>query len=125
MRPHRATLLRPSSVGLRIRKPGLPMPAAEWFEFSSFSPSAGIRSQIQEIRRKAKLALIKEVALASGRRPIHRPSLLAGRQPGAPRGISQGNAGTGLTTSSNFVGNSAGTSLGFEPRNTLAMIGAL
>jgi hypothetical protein len=24
------------------------MPAAEWFEFSSFSPSAGIRSQIQE-----------------------------------------------------------------------------
>jgi hypothetical protein len=42
------------------------MPAAEWFEFSSFSPSAGIRSQIQEIRRKAKLALIKEVA-AKGR----------------------------------------------------------
>jgi hypothetical protein len=37
------------------------MPAAEWFEFSSFSPSAGIRLQIQEIRRKAKLALIKEV----------------------------------------------------------------
>src|SRR5215467_13994757 len=66
MRPHPAGLLRPSSVGLRIRKPGLPMPAAEWFEFSSFSPSAGIRSQIQEIRRKAKLALIKEVALASG-----------------------------------------------------------
>src|SRR5262249_37404988 len=62
MRPHRATLLRSSSFGLRIRKPGLPMPAAEWFEFSSFSPSAGIRSQIQEIRRKAKLALIKEVA---------------------------------------------------------------
>src|SRR5262249_20517198 len=30
-----------------------------------------------------------------------------------------------LTTSSNFVGNSAGTSLGFEPRNTLATIGAL
>jgi hypothetical protein len=29
-----------------------------------------------------------------------------------------------LTTSSNFVGNSAGTSLGFEPRNTLATIGA-
>src|SRR5262245_5910072 len=53
MRPHRATLLRSSSFGLRIRKPGLPMPEAEWFEFSSFSPSAGIRSQIQEIRRKA------------------------------------------------------------------------
>src|SRR5215467_2328560 len=51
MRPHPAGLLRPSSVGLRIRKPGLPMPAAEWFEFSSFSPSAGIRSQIQEIRQ--------------------------------------------------------------------------
>src|SRR5262249_2945448 len=30
-----------------------------------------------------------------------------------------------LTTSSNFVGNSAGTSPGFEPRNTLATIGAL
>src|SRR5262249_20011547 len=30
-----------------------------------------------------------------------------------------------LTTSSNFVGNSAGTSLGFAPRNTLATIGAL
>src|SRR2546426_9815718 len=68
MRPHPAGLLRPSSVGLRIRKPGLPMPAAEWFEFSSFSPGAGIRSQIQEIRRKAKLALIKKVALASGQR---------------------------------------------------------
>jgi len=27
------------------------MPAAEWFEFSSFSPSAGLRSQIQEIRQ--------------------------------------------------------------------------
>src|SRR5262245_39506066 len=67
MRPHPAGLLRPSAVGLRIRKPSLPMPAAEWFEFSSFSPSAGIRSQIQEIRRKAKPgALIKEVALASG-----------------------------------------------------------
>src|SRR5262249_51704595 len=30
-----------------------------------------------------------------------------------------------LATSTNFVGNSAGTSLGFEPRNTLATIGAL
>src|SRR5215831_17602300 len=38
MRPRRAALPRPSLVGLRIRKPGLPMPAAEWFEFSSFSP---------------------------------------------------------------------------------------
>src|SRR5262245_11141515 len=47
MRPHRATLLRSSSFGLRIRKPGLPMPAAEWFEFSSFSPSAGIRSTVR------------------------------------------------------------------------------
>ena len=51
MRPHPAGLLRSSSVGLRIRKLGLPMPAAEWFEFSSFSPSADIRSQIQEIRQ--------------------------------------------------------------------------
>src|SRR5262249_61490802 len=49
MRPHRAGLLRPNSVGLRIRKLGLPMPAAEWFELSSFSPSAGIRSQIQRL----------------------------------------------------------------------------
>jgi hypothetical protein len=38
------------------------MPAAEWFEFSGFSPSASIR----KYRRKAKLALIKEVA-AKGR----------------------------------------------------------
>ena len=30
-----------------------------------------------------------------------------------------------FTTSSNFVGNSAGTSPGFEPRSTLATIGAL
>src|SRR5215470_4764579 len=62
MRLHRAALLRPRSVGLRIRKPGLPIPAVEWFQFSSCSPSAGIRSQIQEMTRKAKLApLIKEV----------------------------------------------------------------
>src|SRR5262249_14484095 len=94
MRPHRAGLLRPSSVGLRIRKPGLPMPAAEWFEFSSFSPSAGIRSQIQEIRQKAisngwitaacqlwmKLALIKEVALASGQKKTPPPLLRARRE---------------------------------------------
>jgi hypothetical protein len=67
------------------------MPAAEWFEFSSFSPSAGIRSQIQEIRRKAipngwitaacqlwmKLALIKEVALASGQKKTPPPLLPA------------------------------------------------
>src|SRR5215831_6227158 len=43
MRPHPSALLRPSSVGLRIRKPGLPMPAAEWFEFSSFSPKRATR----------------------------------------------------------------------------------
>src|SRR5262245_47528255 len=43
MRPHPSALLRPSSVGLRIRKPGLPMPAAEWFEFSSFSPKRAAR----------------------------------------------------------------------------------
>src|SRR5215472_17400307 len=68
MRPHRATLLRSSSFGLRIRKPGLPMPAAEWFEFSSFSPSAGIRSQIQEIRqiRRACEAMAVRAAALRG-----------------------------------------------------------
>src|SRR5262245_31427945 len=33
--------------------------------FQVFSPSAGIRAQIQEIRQEAKLTLIKEVALAA------------------------------------------------------------
>ena len=44
------------------------MPAAEWFEFSSFSPSAGIRSQIQEIRqiRRACEAMAVRVAALRG-----------------------------------------------------------
>src|SRR5262249_1706535 len=43
MRPRRAIPLHPGSVGLRIRKPGLPGPAAECFEFSSFSPRRAAR----------------------------------------------------------------------------------
>ena len=44
------------------------MPAAEWFEFSSFSPSAGIRSQIEEIRQIRRAC--EAVAVRAGRSPF-------------------------------------------------------
>src|SRR5262249_7519991 len=59
MRPHRATL-------------GLPMPAAEWFEFSSFSPSAGIR--FPAIKHRYSITSSARASSVGGSRGAHRRS---------------------------------------------------